>query len=312
MVERCLIAASLAALVCHPSATIRCFKPKSCTTSPQKEKPKPNVSHPGLKKVHSKSKKKLDPHENSDSSSSSTQSNTSKPSPPASPLSRSTSRADKLVEGVTQLFEGDSSIGIVETIFRSGWPKEIGLTVQKVLKVNHSERVLNKFEEFRNKVKLNAANSCDSQLMERLIVDGNELLRFQGALITCSLGTNGDSSICDKKCCGVCRMIRSSFTVEDAPELVHENSWKAHEKVTNDYVAKRVCAKRAIILCRVIAGRVGGYHRHELMDIGEDGRFDSVVASTGDDSNGSEKLMVLNPRAVLPCFVVIYEVNCLP
>ena len=94
--------------------------------------------------------------------------------------------------------------------------------------------------------------------------------------------------------------------------IVHENSWKAHEKVTNDYVAKRVCAKRAIILCRLIAGRVGGYHRHELMDIGEDGRFDSVVASNGDDSNGSEKLMVLNPRAVLPCFVVIYEVNCLP
>ena len=85
------------------------------------------------------------------------------------------------------------------------------------MKVNHSESVLNKFEEFRNKVKLNAANSCDSQLMERLIVDGNELLRFQGALITCSLGTNGDSSICHKKCCGVCRMIRSSFTVEDAP-----------------------------------------------------------------------------------------------
>ena len=56
--------------------------------------------------------------------------------------------------------------------------------------------------------------------------------------------------------------------------FLHENSWKAHEKVTNDYVAKRVCAKRAIILCRLIAGRVGGYHRHELMDIGEDGRFD--------------------------------------
>ncbi|KAK9986619.1 hypothetical protein SO802_031570 [Lithocarpus litseifolius] len=236
------------------------FKLKSCTTSPQKEKPKPNVSHPRFKKVHSKSKKKLDPHENSDSSSSSTQSNTNTPSPPASPLSRSTSRADKLVKGVTQLIEGDSSIGIVETIFRSGWPKEIGLTVQKVLKVNHSESVLNKFEEFRNKV---------------------------------------------------CRMIRSSFTVEDAPELVHENSWKAHEKVTNDYVAKRVC-KEGYHLCQVIAVRGGGYHRHELMDIGEDGRFDSVVASNGVDSNGSEKLMVLNPRAVLPCFVVIYEVNCLP
>ena len=95
-------------------------------------------------------------------------------------------------------------------------------------------------------------------------------------------------------------------------QLVHENSWKAHEKVTNDYVAKRVCARRAIILCQVIAGRVGGYHRHDLMVIGEEGRFDSLVASNADDSNGSDKLMALNPRAMLPCFVVIYEVNCLP
>ena len=307
MVERCLIAASLAALICHPSATIKCFKPKSSTTSPQKEKTKPS-SH--LKKVHSKSKKKLDPHENSSSSSS--HSNTNIPSPPSSPLPRSSSRTNKLVKGVSQLVEGDPSIGIVETIFRSGWPKEIGLTVQKVLKVNHSASVLNKFEEYRNKVKLNAAKSCKSKIMERLIVDGNELLKFQGALITCSLGIDRHSNICDKKCCGVCRMISSSFTVEDAAVLVHENSWKAHEKVTNDYVAKRVCARRAIILCRVIAGRVGGYHRLELMDGEEFGWFDSVVGSTGDESNGSEELMVLTPSAVLPCFVVVYEVICLP
>ncbi|KAH0987319.1 hypothetical protein GBA52_014496 [Prunus armeniaca] len=39
MVERCLIAASLAALVCHPSSTIKCFKPKPRPRSPQKQKP---------------------------------------------------------------------------------------------------------------------------------------------------------------------------------------------------------------------------------------------------------------------------------
>ncbi|XP_041027044.1 uncharacterized protein LOC121267261 [Juglans microcarpa x Juglans regia] len=298
MEEKCLLAASLAALACHPSTTIKCFK-SSSTISPQKVKPKP----PSLKKVPSKSKKKLDPHE--------------KPSPSATlNLQRrliSPSRTDhKLSEAVfSEVVEGDPSLGIVKTIFRSGWPKDIGLKIHKVLKVNHSASFLSKFEEYRKKVKLNAANSCHSTktLMERLIADGNELLRFQSALITCSLGTiSGYSRLCDKKCCGICRqMISFRFGVEDGPPIsVHGSSWKAHEKVSRECITKRVsCARKAIVLCRVIAGRtdVARHHMH-----GKEVRSNSAVTgSTGDQSKyGSEELLVLNPRAVLPCFVVLY------
>ncbi|CAN4121590.1 unnamed protein product [Withania somnifera] len=48
MTEKCLLMTSLAILVCHPSSTIRCFKPKpSSTTSPKKEK-NPSKSRNGL------------------------------------------------------------------------------------------------------------------------------------------------------------------------------------------------------------------------------------------------------------------------
>lgn len=140
--------------------------------------------------------------------------------------------------------------------------------------------------------------------MERLIVDGNELLWFKGALITCPLGSKGYSRNCEKKCCGICRTITSSFRVEDEPISVHESSWQAHEKVINEYGARRMYTRKAIVLCRVIAGRVSPYQRHGLVH-GEDGGFDSAV----DKSNGSEELLVLNPRAMLPCFVVLYDVS---
>lgn len=61
---------------------------------------------------------------------------------------------------------------------------------------------------------------------------------------------------------------------------------------------------RAMLVCRVIAGQVrkaGGE---------EEGLFDSVAGEEdGGGAYGSmEELFVANPRAILPCFVVIYRV----
>lgn len=66
--------------------------------------------------------------------------------------------------------------------------------------------------------------------------------------------------------------------------------------------------RRAMLVCRVIAGRV----RHMADDAppGEDslsgGSYDSVAGYAGVYSN-LEELYVFNPRAILPCFVVIYK-----
>ncbi|KHN06256.1 hypothetical protein glysoja_030322 [Glycine soja] len=63
--------------------------------------------------------------------------------------------------------------------------------------------------------------------------------------------------------------------------------------------------KRAMLVCRVIAGRVGS-DSDEVEK--EDGGFDSVMASGVYTRLDEEELLVFNPRAVLPCFVIVYSV----
>lgn len=160
------------------------------------------------------------------------------------------------------------------------------------------------FEQYRHKLKLKYSNGT-SGFNERLAVDGNEILQFHGATISCSLGANSNglsSDVCEKEGCGVCRILASNFSTEDVSVSFFEKSWEAHEKV----IANGVCARKAIVVCRVIAGRIGRCDQRGLMD-GEEGGFDSVaIGSSGNQSNGGKELFVLDPRAVLSCFVVTY------
>ncbi|CAK9154574.1 unnamed protein product [Ilex paraguariensis] len=297
------MAASLAVLVFHPSSTIRCFKPKPCSSSPERENPPTSKPpHPLEEKKSSKSRKKLDFHTYFSLSRTSCHSNANMLSPPLPPKMK----INMLSNVVTSLVEGEPSIGIVETMFRSGWSNGVGHTVEKVLKVNHNEAMLNRFEEYRKLVKSNAKDSTGWQRVERVVADGNELLRFHGAVITCSLGFDGISSICNSKACGVCRVLGSSVLAKGLPTIAFSsNSWKAHEKVTTRCFANRFSSRKAIVICRVIAGRVAHYGKRGIKEE-EQGGFDSVVVSI------EEELMVFNTSAILPCFVVIYSIPSSP
>lgn len=138
-----------------------------------------------------------------------------------------------------------------------------------------------------------------------LEVEGNELMMFHATTFSCSLGSNGSSSYtCGMKRCGVCRILGSKFSINDGSVSFFEKSGKAHENVTSECRLNGVLAKKAIIACRVIAGRIAHLDKHGLMMNGEEGGFHSVVG----ESNSAKELSVLNPRAVLPCFVVTYSI----
>ena len=55
-----------------------------------------------------------------------------------------------------------------------------------------------------------------------------------------------------------------------------------------------------MLVCRVIAGRVKKKQDLDAVD-----EFDSVAGLSGVYSNLDE-LFVFNPKAILPCFVVVY------
>ncbi|KAF5199944.1 zinc finger (C2H2 type) family protein [Thalictrum thalictroides] len=170
---------------------------------------------------------------------------------------------------VSELDSKDTSRNVVEIIFQSSWLKKQApnCKIDRILKVNNSRKIITRFEDYTNSIKAKA--SKDPKKHPRCVADGNELLSI----------------------------IRNGFKIE--PEVgvcTSATSGKAHDSVTKISEGE----KRAMLVCRVIAGRV---KRNE--DTGSE-EFDSVAGHAGIYTD-LEELFVFNPKSILPCFVVIYS-----
>ncbi|XP_073275920.1 uncharacterized protein [Primulina huaijiensis] len=201
---------------------------------------------------------------------------------------------------VSELVDGEN---IVRIIFKMGWPeKERHLTIHRILKIHNSSKILTQFEEYREIMKSKAAAKIKPSRDERCIADGNELLRFHCTTFMCELS---DSAICNHPYCCVCGIIRSGFSSKIDGISTFPTSWTAHVVIPEDIEEEFgfMNVKRAMLVCRVVAGRIGC---EPGIVNKEDAGFDSLV---GRGSGGfEEELLVFNPRAVLPCFVIVYTV----
>ncbi|KAK4390782.1 hypothetical protein Sango_2141500 [Sesamum angolense] len=205
---------------------------------------------------------------------------------------------------VSELGAEDSSRNIVEIIFKSSWLKKDNpiCKIERILKVHNTKRTIQRFEDYRDAVKIRATNIPKRNA--RCAADGNELLRFHSATLTCSLGDRGSSSLCGSiPACGVCTIIRHGFQGNKINGIrTTASSGRAHDCLG--------CSgtRRAMLVCRVIAGRVkcssGDHEDGAASPAG--GSYDSVASYPGTYSN-LEELYVFNARAILPCFVVIYK-----
>ncbi|XBI29482.1 hypothetical protein VPH35_053459 [Triticum aestivum] len=217
---------------------------------------------------------------------------------------------------VTELVEGDSSRKIVEIICRTSLLKSESscVRIERVFKVHNTQRTLARFEEYREAVKLKASKLAKKH--PRCLADGNELLRFHGATLCCALGSAGASSLCASDKCAVCRIIRHGFSSSSSPNAKKDGkasvgvfttstSGRAFEAADeeDDPAAAAGGARRALLVCRVIAGRVHKPLENVREFVGQTG-FDSLAGKVGPYAN-IEELYLLNPRALLPCFVVI-------
>ncbi|XP_059630810.1 uncharacterized protein LOC132273768 [Cornus florida] len=206
---------------------------------------------------------------------------------------------------VSELGPEDTSKNIVEIIFQSSWLKKQSpvCKIDRILKVHNTTKTISKFEEYRDAIKAKATNLPKKH--PRCIADGNELLRFHCTTFMCSLGLNGSSNLCNSiPNCSVCSIIKNGFKVAGGVTggvagkgiLTTATSGKAHDSAG---VASEE-EKRAMLVCRVVAGRV-----KKSLEGGVE-EYDSVAGAAGVYSNLDE-LYVLNPRAILPCFVVVYR-----
>ncbi|KAK4795597.1 hypothetical protein SAY86_027923 [Trapa natans] len=184
---------------------------------------------------------------------------------------------------LSELPEGHTSRRVVEIIFHSSWgPKPFPGKVEMIFKVQNGPRATARFEEYREAVK-SVAWEDDA----RCIADGNEVMRFQcvGPMPAgCCSGAINDysgvwGSLQVRKAAAVCTFAGSA---------------RAHEGAGGGR------GRRAMLVCRVIAGRVS--KREVVMDSFQE-------CQVGFNSAGGEngELLVYDARAVLHCFLIIYK-----
>ncbi|KAI3498881.1 hypothetical protein L1887_34667 [Cichorium endivia] len=209
---------------------------------------------------------------------------------------------------VTELIEGDSSRKIVELIYKTSWSKchTNSGGIERILKVHNMQKTLSDFEEHRETVKVKASKLQKKH--PRCLADGNELLRFHGTLVECNLGLNGSSSLCQSNSCNACQILRHGFFIKKNGNnknavggvFTTSTSQRAFEAIE---VINGPFMRKALIVCRVIAGRV---HKplENMQELANQVGFDSLAGKVGVYSN-IEELYLLNPKALLPCFVII-------
>ncbi|XP_040379400.1 uncharacterized protein LOC102717340 [Oryza brachyantha] len=214
---------------------------------------------------------------------------------------------------VSELGAEDTSRNIISIIFQSSWLKKQSpvCAIERILKVHNAAATLAAFEDYRDAIKAKAKATLRRR-HPRCTADGNELLRFHCATLSCALGLHGATHLCcdADHACGACAVIRHGFR---APVRTMATSGRAHDAVSSDLQGQGD-QRRAMLVCRVIAGRVRRQRQRQQDDANaatteeeeEEEEYDSVGGTAGLYSNLDE-LEVFNPTAILPCFVVVYR-----
>lgn len=181
--------------------------------------------------------------------------------------------------------------------------------IERILKVHNTQNILARFEDYREMVKIKASRSQFKKVDPRCLADGNELLRFHATNISCSLGMNGSSSLCKLNTCSTCRILLNGFSARKdfigrIGIFVTSTSERALKYVGEE--GHHQLERKALFVCRVIAGTIHGPLRKFDQEFSCSSGFDSLAWKLG-RSSSAEELFLPNPKALLPCFVVIYN-----
>ncbi|KAI4364674.1 hypothetical protein MLD38_020732 [Melastoma candidum] len=195
------------------------------------------------------------------------------------------------------LAEGDSSRKIVEIIYRTGLTKSETQCswIDKVLKVHNMQKTLARFEEYHETVKIRASKLPKKH--PRFLANGNELLKFCSAIVSCSLVVSGGnassssstSSLCLSERCQVCRIIREGFSAKRELRegvvgvFTTSTSGRAIDSIDaweDENADPGATMRKALIVCRVIEGRMQ-WPIENIQDMAGQTGFDSLTGKVG-------------------------------
>ncbi|KAG6535771.1 hypothetical protein ZIOFF_000800 [Zingiber officinale] len=164
------------------------------------------------------------------------------------------------MHSLSELSPSDSGHNIVRIIFESGWRGTSPVIVRRVLKIHHTTRALARYEEYRDAVRDRAGRKgCAAD--GRCIADGNERLRFYCTTTLCSWDARAAGGVCRNPFCCACAVVRHGFAGKHADLdgiVTHATSWGAHAALPEELEREFAFlgARRTILVCRVVAGRV--------------------------------------------------------
>lgn len=204
-------------------------------------------------------------------------------------LTSSTRTYDPFLPALTELPEGHPSRNVVEIIFHTSWTsKAFTGQIEMIFKVQNGSKTVKRFEEYRELVKSrsgssapNGGSACEEE-NARCIADGNEVMRFQ------CLGPTSGGGVYDAcgNAWGLSGGKGSAICTFSGSGMAHENAGGGR-------------GRRAMLVCRVIAGRIADQLGIDmLLDVRVG--YDSVNGVNGE-------LLLFDSRAVLPCFLIIYK-----
>nr|XP_011470977.1 PREDICTED: uncharacterized protein LOC105353477 [Fragaria vesca subsp. vesca] len=200
---------------------------------------------------------------------------------------------------------------------------QCALKIKRVFEVMNTPATCSKFEEYRKLVMARAKNAPPSQANKAKFswseeenrqaawrpnesvfcgANGNELQRYYGTTVTCSLSCCSSSSsstsnieLCELDQCGLCPVLKEGL----GQEVTSSTAGKA--KLKNKDVMLTRGQKKAVVVCRVIAGKVKPRLRSQRKVAPAD-QFEQFDSAAQEDDD----LSVKDSRAILPCFVLIY------
>ncbi|WCJ33041.1 zinc finger (C2H2 type) family protein [Euphorbia peplus] len=200
----------------------------------------------------------------------------------------------------SELNVGDPARNIIEMIFQRALTNPSNQPTRKikrVLRVKNSTEVLERFEKYRDMVK-ELAHDHHQKTHPRSTVDGNELLRFYGTTMCCgSERSRQVSELCRDPACRVCRILQSNFDTDYTKKNGIRLSTNSDELIDIPVSSFKAKIERAVIICRLIAGTV----THSIDEVKE-----GCDAVTSKNHHTTEHMVVRNPSAVLPCFVIVF------
>lgn len=189
-------------------------------------------------------------------------------------------------------------------------------SVHKIFKVYNMGFRTNAYEAYRKKLKQEAKGPLmkgeeNAETRLKVLNDGNELQRFHGTRVKCSIGEGGSAQrLCTDNECNLCRILKAGFKRKACRLDKFQRFGKgiyvtATSSKANDYV-KGMEGKKVMLLCKVLAGKMYRSTQNIKELTSPPPGFHSVQGDPGEVLNYDE-LVVYEDHAILPAFIILYS-----